>query len=755
MKEWVSVQDLAAATGISKRAAQKAAVTKGWPCQEVNRNGRGRPIKEFRLSCLPEEYQEKITKHWLKQRLERADIQIAPESRSFEGDRSTANPMEMPRPAVQPIQPVAAKRTIVPARSDEIGLMRFNLVHAWRELVETQPHGKKVEAMAAFLTAYRCGGILPRVLAKIGDVSERSLRDLDKRLRESRAANNGNEDYRVLCDGRGGWRKHGTTLWRERSISNEAKDVFLGCWLRPEQPTVSLAIRAARMMLERRGIVEESDDRTWRRWLEDWSKRSQHIIVLAREGEKAYRDRVGPYITRDDSMLDPGQVLIADGHDLNFEVLHPYTGRPARLKLVMFFDWASRMPAGWQIMPTENTVVIHAALRNALINLGKLPQVVYLDNGRAFKSKVFCETDPDLTELNGLYARLGIATQFSQPYNARAKIIERFFETLNEQFERLMASYTGASIGDKPAWRARNEKFHQAQHAKRTGGWIPDIREAAWLIDLYIKWYGQQEHSGIHWQKPAEVLAGGKGPGLNLAELNDQFLWTKKVSPRRCRVVLFNIDYESDCLHGYGDDVLVKYDCSDLSKVWIHTLAGEYLGEGAPVQALNPIAKQLGDQVGVDQVKAEIERQRRLAKQTKENLIALGATTEQVDGLSALPWRQKAAVLPGGKDERKEAAAPEAEIDQAERTRLELVVSNAEARAREEERDSIRLERPANFVSPAARYDWCWRAKFEHKGELSGEEAAFMGWFETTAEYNEYRQRYEDLRLIYGGEIDG
>ena len=95
------------------------------------------------------------------------------------------------------------------------------------------------------------------------------------------------QDYRVLCDGRGGWRKHGSTLWRKRALGDAAKDAFLTCWLRPEQPTVSLAIRAARMMIERKGIVEESDDRTWRRWLDDWSKRNQHVVVLAREGGKS------------------------------------------------------------------------------------------------------------------------------------------------------------------------------------------------------------------------------------------------------------------------------------------------------------------------------------------------------------------------------------------------------------------------------------------------------------------------------------
>lgn len=741
MKDWASAKEIAGMLGVDERSVRRTAAKGGW-ANRIIKAERGRPMLEFETAKLPPDVKERIANRDLKRGLrgqEEKTAPPAPEGRRLEGAGNIA----------------AARRVIVPERSDAAGLAKYNLVHAWRELAETQPHGRKAGAMDAFLLAYNSGTMLPNVFAKVGKISESTLRKMDRILSESRAQNGGNEDYRALCDGRGGWRKFGTTLWRKRSLSNEAKDVFLSCWLRPEKPTVSMAIRATRMVLERKGIVEESDDRTWRRWLDDWSKRSQHIIVLAREGEKAYRDKIGPYITRDDSMIEPGQVLIADGHDLNFEILHPYTGRPARLKLVMFFDWASRMPAGWQIMPTESTVVIQAALRNALLNLGKLPQIVYLDNGRAFKAKVFTDTDPDLTELSGLYARLGIATQFSQPYNARAKVIERFFLTLNEQFERLMASYCGASIEDKPAWRARNEKFHRAQHLKRTGGWVPDIREAAWLLNLYIQWYGEQEHSGIHWQKPAEMLSRGRREGqpIDAAELGEQMLWAKAATPRRCRVTLFNIDYESDCLHGYGERIVCKYDCSDLSRVWFYALAGEYLGEGAPVQALNPVARLLGDQVGLDRVQAENERQRRLAKQTRQGLLELGAPVETADSLAVLPWREKAAVLPGKAHHRDTEDTEEdkpKEIDPEQRKRLELVVSNAEAQIKKERERGTRLERPENFESPASRYEWCWRARFEHKAELTDEEAAFMGWFETTAEYGEYAQRYEDLKLIYG-----
>jgi putative transposase len=772
MKEWVTVGEISEALGVTRRAVQKMAEKKGWAGREAKSNGRGRPGAEYRLSCLSQEDQDKIAKHWLNQKLQTGNVTLVPNTNLAKSWAPAKAAQESPPCPTSPnggeesrVQAVLQTGTppggavatipvtpVIPKRSDEIGLAKFNLVHAWRDILDSQPHGRKGEATSAFLFAYNTGKLLPNIFDKVGVISDSSLRDMDKRLRESRLQNFGNEDYLVLCDGRGGWRKHGTTKWRSRSLSNEAADAFLSCWLRPEQPTVSLAIRAARLMLERRGLVEETDDRTWRRWLDDWSKRSQHIIVLAREGEKAYRDKVAPYISRDDSILEPGQVLIADGHDLNFEILHPATGKPARLKLVMFIDWASRMPVGWQIMPTENSTVIHAALRNALINLGRIPQIVYLDNGKAFKAKVFTDTDLDLTELNGLYARLGIATMFAQPYNARAKIIERFFETLNEQFERLMHSYTGASIGDKPAWTSRNEKFHKAQHARRTGGWIPDIREAAWLVNLYIQWYGQQEHSGIHFQKPAEVLAKGRGPGLDLCELNEQFLWSKKVTPRRCRATLYNIEYESDCLHGLGAEVIAKYDCSDLSKVFFYTLSGQYLGEGLPVMALNPIAKQLGDGIGVDQVKAAIERQRRLAKQTRQNVVDLGATPEQVDALDAIPWREKAAVIPGGKTETEEHKAIEAPLPEVERAKLELVASNAEAQIKEAEAREPEMERPENFATPAARYDWCWRAKFEHKSGLTQEETAFMAWFETTGEFDEYRQRYEDLMLIYGSE---
>jgi putative transposase len=742
MKAAYSAKEISGALGISPRAVHLRAQKEGWPSGEEQCRG-GRAKKYGPAGFLPNDVQEKIADYMLQATL-RSAMKASPVPMNE----------KMPQNGNLPILASCAcdltnKDIRIPEKSDKKGLAKYQLVKAWKEIIDTQPWSKRGEASEAFLLAYRTGRMLPGVYGVLGEVALKSLYKYEKQLREARG------DYQAIADGRGGWRKHGTNLWKPRALSDGAKEALLSCWLRPEKPTVALAIRAARISLERRGIEEVSEDSSWRRWLRDYERRHRDVVVLAREGEKAYRDKVGPYITRDADRLSVGQVLIADGHDLNFEILHPQTGKPARLKLVMFFDWASRMPVGWQIMPTENTTVISAALRNAIHNLGKVPEIVYLDNGKAFKSKIFCETSPDLAELTGLYARLGIATCFAAPYNARAKIIERFFLTMQEQFERLVPSYCGSSIPDKPAWRSRNEKFHRAMHEKRTGGYVPDIREAAYVLSLYIDWYGRQPHEGLGGRLPIDVLNAGRGPGVDAAALDYEFLWSKKVTPRRCRVTLYGIDYESDCLHGWGEEVIAKYDTANLGKIFLYAAGGSYLGEARPVSALSPIARLLGDQVGVDQVKGEIKRQRRLAKETKRNLIELGADPERVESLDALPWNQRMAVLPGGKEEQihheeHEEHEEGKEIDQAERTRLELVVSRAATEIEARAAKPPEIERPEYFRSEHARYEWAWRAVHEHKTGISSEDAAFMAYFEETAEFEEnYADRYRLLAKLY------
>lgn len=101
--------------------------------------------------------------------------------------------------------------------------------------------------------------------------------------------------------------------------------------------------------------LHNTTDATFRRYANWFKKNNYDKWVLARDGEKALSDKVEPYIKRDASLLEVGDILVADGHVLNFNVINPFTGKPIRATLVGFLDWKSTALVGYEIMLEENT----------------------------------------------------------------------------------------------------------------------------------------------------------------------------------------------------------------------------------------------------------------------------------------------------------------------------------------------------------------------------------------------------------------
>jgi putative transposase len=244
--------------------------------------------------------------------------------------------------------------------------------------------------------------------------------------------------------------------------------------------------------LEEKGFENIPKEVTFRRYAKWYKSANYDKWVLAREGAKALKDKVEPYIVRDISVLEPGQVLIADGHTLNFQVINPFTGKPCRATLLGFLDWKSGGLVGYDIMLEECTQSISSALRNAILHMDYIPSFVYQDNGRAFKSKFF-NGDTKFEELGftGIYEKLGIKPVYATPYNARAKVIERFFLDFQESFEKLIPSYIGTSIENKPAYMKRNEKLHRAIHEQKQS-FIPTIEQALSLVREWLKFKHSQ-----------------------------------------------------------------------------------------------------------------------------------------------------------------------------------------------------------------------------------------------------------------------
>ena len=165
---------------------------------------------------------------------------------------------------------------------------------------------------------------------------------------------------------------------------------------------------------------------------------------------------------------------------------------------------------------------------------------------------------------DGLYAKLGIETVFARPYNARSKVIERFFKEFQEGFEKLMPSYVGSSIINKPAYLKRNENFHKNLHQD----YIPTIEETIKMIDMWLKFKNSQPCTNAPNMTIAEVLENRKKQNIDKSLLDDLMLATEVKTIQRNGVRFLNCDYFNERLYGLRGKVLVKYNLVDQNGIY-------------------------------------------------------------------------------------------------------------------------------------------------------------------------------------------
>ncbi|MFA5161177.1 MAG: Mu transposase C-terminal domain-containing protein [Elusimicrobiales bacterium] len=503
-----------------------------------------------------------------------------------------------PPPEQKPLALASVRPSDVPEAGRKTALARFDLLRQWRNWRDSYK-GSSAAADGEFITGYN-SNLFPQLRAELGEVSVKTLYRWLAML-------DGSQDWQRLVPNYYGRGKGGPEL------SPKERDIFMGLLLQPNKPSIGTACRLVNFSLQKQGLALSHSPATFRRYAEHWKARHFDNWTFLREGTKALRDKVEPFIRRDPSQLEVGDVLVADGHRLNFQVINPFTGKPCRATFVGYVDWKSYCLAGYYIMLEENTQCIAAALRGAILSLGKMPKVCYQDNGRAFRSRFFTEDSSKFDEcgLDGLFARLGICAVFAQPYNARAKVIEGWFNEFGNTFERLMPSYTGASIEDKPAWLMRNEKWHQARH----NGYIPTISEAIAMIAQWLEFEGAQPCPHVEGKTRKQVFDEGRGPGVDPAALDDLMMQEKIGYIGRHGLRFLGADYWSDELYGLKQRAVIRYSLLDPESLKVYTEKEQFLCVARRVESLHPMAR-LGSAQNQQELERAIAGQKRLERRT-------------------------------------------------------------------------------------------------------------------------------------------
>ena len=485
-----------------------------------------------------------------------------------------------------------------PEKSKKIALARLDLLNQWKEFRRKSEN--KLQADYDFVNLHNTSN--SHLFEILGKISRGTLH-------RWKSALNGTEDYSKLIP----QYKYAKVDEYRTCLTDKEIKIFMGLLLHPNRLCIGKAIALTKYKLQQKGQSYIPADITFRKYANWFKKNNYDKWVLARDGEKALSDKVEPYIKRDASLLEVGDILVADGHVLNFNVINPFTGKPTRATLVGFLDWKSTALVGYEIMLEENTQCIASALRNAIINLDMIPKIVYQDNGRAFRAKYFTD-DKGFSELgfNGLYSKLGIETVFARPYNARAKVIERFFKEFQEGFEKLLPSYIGNAIQNKPAYLMRNEKLHKQIH----NDYIPTLDETIKMIDMWLNFKNSQPCHNAPDKTIAEVLESRKRQNIDINLLDDLMLATEVKTIQRNGIRFLNCDYFDERLYGFKSKVLIKYNLFDLTSLKVYTTKGEYLCTAGRVTETHPMAKLLGTVTDFEDYKQKIVKQRKLHKKT-------------------------------------------------------------------------------------------------------------------------------------------
>jgi putative transposase len=479
---------------------------------------------------------------------------------------------------------------------------------------------------------------------------------------------------------------------RGRKVTYFEQTFLLNKLLSPNQIKIGSAISHLKSMANLKLCESPSDERTLRRWCQDWADNHPAEWAQARKGSKFVSERIIKSIIRDDNLLNVGDVWVADGHVLAFDILNPATGKAQRMTMIMVMDWASRYPVGASLAFTEDSQHILSAFRNGFLNasiltknnpmpdnnapsgtdqvenedntnkplvyptynpdypLAVIPKYVYLDNGRAFKSKLFNERweNHDLSdELGGIFPRLNIGVTFAESYNAKAKIIERFFKTFQEQFERFIESFRGASIPDKPANLMRNEKWAK----KLFEGKPPTIEETMQLITYYVRYcYGEAPHSALKQRTPYQVFSNAVvDPDRQIAakDLNYLMLAMERKSIRSEGIRLNHMLYwHEELIHHVGQPCVIRFDFKDARWILVYTIEDKFICQAELRRAQHPFIKlDMDNPIAYKELDKEHKQIKKLKRTTEQNTkkIIVGtqeAVDREIASLQQLAMRQ-------------------------------------------------------------------------------------------------------------------
>jgi len=236
-----------------------------------------------------------------------------------------------------------------------------------------------------------------------------------------------------------------------------AWDVLVGLYLRSEKTKFESCAERMLEAAKLHGWGPIPSKKTLKRRIEREFPRA--VQTLARVGREAV-ERAYPAQRRDRSIFHAVQAVNADGH--KFDVFVRWAdGSIGRPMMIGFQDLYSGLILSHRIDKSENKEMVRLAFSDLVRDYG-VPEMAWLDNGRAFASKWLTgrqanrfrfkirDEDPQ-----GVLTALGVKVHWTKPYHGQSKPIERAWRDMCEEIAKHPA-FAGAYTGSNPTLKPEN-----------------------------------------------------------------------------------------------------------------------------------------------------------------------------------------------------------------------------------------------------------------------------------------------------------
>ena len=562
LPEWITASQLSHILGVSKRAINKRANEENWEYREVSTKGGYQ--KQFKTDSLPPDIFRKLI---LKLTDQYSDLpeEFVP--------RYSAKSLEELKECMRLYM-------IAPEHHKKEADAKLAIIKAYETFRKRSSDLKEGEAKSLFIKLFNSGKISVPEALEVG-IDQITLKTFYKWL----------EDYNL--NGLYGLLPKHINKGRKSKITPEMIKIV---WAQIGQGiTRGKRIYEALKVYKAKGEITEDlpSYASFMRWFKLWKRENDAKIKMILEPDK-FRSEYLPAFGDQTQQYKAdyyGQVLMLDATKGDVmchwkEVIDgKMVEKTKRLTLTILIDVYSR-DIRFVLSERENSyVVVDSLLRNWLLDVG-VPERIITDNGSVYKSKHF----------QHVCNRFNIELIYTQAYSPEQKaIVERAFGTIGTQLFETLEGYIGHSVSERKAIESRKKwaiKLYKDESFTIEILLSPEqLREK---IEEYLeKRYRKEKHSfGI--VKELIAKSGKLPPKITDERVLDILLGEerrRKLSNKGIR--LNNTYYISDKLVDYylekgkESHVIVREDISDIRRIYVYDLKGQFICEAFDVKGLS------------------------------------------------------------------------------------------------------------------------------------------------------------------------